>query len=198
MRPMLIVAAILFVSPAVFAQVSCSSSVDPEICKAVSLFAPALVKAPIEIITAAEYKTRLADMDEEEVRVTVNLYPDEKDEFKAQADTSHFTTYRKHVLNQKFNPAISYIRESPSSGLVGRILVSEEAFQGFDLSKGKTDSNGVLDFPSNGKYDPLRVSEFVNFSVGYMQGTLSKEWDGGQRLDQMMRVSDERKKIHTR
>ena len=198
MRRVLIVAAILLVSPAVFAQVSCSSTVDPEICKAVSLFAPAPIKAPIEIVTASEYKTRLAGMDEEEVRITVGLYPNESDDLKAAADTNHFTTYRKHVLNQNYNPQISFIRESPSSRLVGRILVSEEAFQGLDLSKMKAGSDGVLDAPGNGKFEPLRVDEFVDFSLGFIQGTLSTLWDGGERLDQMMRVSDERKKIHSR
>lgn len=197
MKPMLIVAAILFASPAVFAQVSCSSSVDPEICKAVSLFAGS-IKAPIEIVTAAEYKTRLADLDEEEVRVTVNLYSDERDDLKAAADTNHFTVYRKHILSQNFNTGISFIRESPSSGQVGRILVSEEAFEGFDLSKGKTGSDGVLVAPSNGKFESARVVEFLYFSKGFMQGTRSTELDGGLRLDQMMRVRDERKKIHTR
>src|ERR1700722_15040540 len=135
MKPMLMVAAILFVSPAVFAQVSCSSAVDPEICKSVSTWAAPLIKIPIEIVTTAEYKTRLTAMDEDEVRVTVFLYPDEKDELKAAADKDHFTTYRKHVLNQNFDPDISFIRESPGSRLADRILVSEEDFQGLDSSK---------------------------------------------------------------
>jgi hypothetical protein len=149
-------------------------------------------------VTAAEYKARLADMEEEEVRVTVSLYPDEKDEFKAAADTNHFTTFRKHVMSQNFDPKISFIRESPSSGLVSRILVSEEDFEGLDFSKAKTDSNGVLDVPSNGKYESASANTFVIFSTGFIQGTRSTLGDGGERLDQMIRVGEERKKIHTR
>lgn len=193
MKISFIAIAILIAFPT-FAQVSCSASVDPEICKAVSNYASG-IKAPIEIVTATEYKTRLAVLDEQEVRSTVNSYPNDENELKASADTKIFTIYHKHVLRQDYTPGISFLRDSPSAGYVARILVSEEEFQGIDFSKPKVDAGGITHFPKTGKYEPTTVENFVTFSVGFMEGTHGTLFDGTARGDQLLRVMDERKKI---
>lgn len=52
------------------AQVSCSYAVNPEICKDASVWLPKGMVGQVEIVTAAEYKERLADFDKHEEETT--------------------------------------------------------------------------------------------------------------------------------
>src|SRR5271156_4421993 len=164
------------------AQVSCSPNVSKAECAAVAQGLNLVVDhgvlrgvgIPVELVTPAEYKKRLADTKEQESRELG--FAGGLD--NAASHPNQFSPYFRHSLTNIWSDTTTFFRDKPNSRFVSVILISTEAFEGVELypiteGPGKGGS-GVR---SDGHFDRSKVDSVGSFIAGFLAGTMGTMFD---------------------
>ena len=137
------------------AQVTCSPGVPANICQDAAPFfsghhyTEASIR--IEIVTPNELQTRDA------------VYEKETSVIKEDCDC--FNQLKPRVMVNTFSQEIMLLRDKPDGVHVSEVLISFEAFYGFDFSKGTT-TDSVFHLPHNSIFDPAQA----NLIAAYIEG----------------------------
>src|ERR1700733_3429448 len=95
MKHLIVTLGLLMFTEMAHSQVSCSYSVDRELCKEASISLRPELVGQVEIISPEEYKARLAAFDKQEEETPI-VYGNGQ----SVLDREHFNVYHKHVLYQ--------------------------------------------------------------------------------------------------
>lgn len=199
MKKAIILAAIIsvLVPASAVAQVSCSSDIQTTMCKEVSKFLNpmldhSLVKykaIPLELVGAVEYKKRLNDFARDERR---------GDEVCAHATGGvsaiaaclgrTFSMNSPHSLGNSPSEDITFVRDSPTTTLPDRVLISSEAFEEQTVS---VDNNtNTVKFIPNGHFDASRITESGYVIMGYIAGSYAQYF--AAHLEQAAKLASEK------
>lgn len=143
------------------AQVTCSPDVPQAICKAADTLFGLTTQhdsVRIEILTPDAFRERRDSYAKETSRL------DEK--------CNCFNFYHQCLMSNRFDPdEIMLLRDKPGGVHVSEVLISFEAFLGFDDSKGTT-SNGVFRLTHNGTFDAQQMQVIFAYIEGYTDALL--------------------------
>jgi hypothetical protein len=173
---------VLLFGSGVTAQVSCSPNVSKETCTSVAQDLNIVVDhgvlrgvaIPVELVTPAEYKKRLADTKEQESRELD--YAGGID--KAATHPDQFSPFYRHTLANVWSDNITFFRNKPSTNFVSAILISTEAFDGvetYPITEGP--GKGGSGVRGNGQFDSSKVYPVGSFIAGYVAGTVGTMFD---------------------